>query len=54
MASVAVGNPNGLKYAEMSDQEIAEGCNQLIKKTIICWNYFHLTLTITPEKKRGC
>ena len=33
MASVAVGNPNGLKYAEKSDQEIAEGCNQLIKKS---------------------
>ena len=50
IASVAVGNPNGLKYAEKSDQEIAEGCNQLIKKSIITWNYLYLTLKITLRR----
>lgn len=27
---------------EKEDQEIAEGCNQLIKNSIICWNYLYL------------
>ena len=36
--TVAVGNPNGLEYAEKSDQEIAEGCNRLIKNGIKCRN----------------
>ena len=34
--AVAVGNPNGLEYAEKFEQEIAEGCNRLIKNSIIC------------------
>ena len=41
--AVAVGNPRGLEYAEKADQEIAEGCNRLIKNSIICWNYLYLT-----------
>ena len=44
---------NGLKYAEKSDQEIAEGCNQLIKKSTITWNYLYLTLKITLRRKKA-
>ena len=42
--------PNGLEYAEKSDQEIAEGCNRLIRNSIICWNYLYLTQKITLAK----
>ena len=48
--AVAVGNPNGLEYAEKSEQEIAEGCNRLIKNSIICWNYMYLTRKIAMAK----
>ena len=48
--AVAVGNPNGLEYAEKSEQEIAEGCNRLIKNSIICWNYLYLTRKVEMAK----
>ena len=50
--AVAVGNPNGLEYAEKSEQEIAEGCNRLIKNSIICWNYLYLTREVTRSKPK--
>ena len=40
--AVAVGNPREYTQAEKEDQEIAEGCNRLIKNSIICWNYLYL------------
>lgn len=40
--SVAVGNPREYTQVEKEDQEIAEGCNRLIKNSIICWNYLYL------------
>ena len=40
--SVAVGDPRGFNQAEKTEQEIAETCNRLIKKFIICWNYMNL------------
>ena len=42
--------PNGLEYAEKSGQEIAEGCNRLIRNSIICRNYLYLTQKITLAK----
>ena len=48
IASVAVGNSNGLKYAEKSDQETAEGCNQFIMKSTKSWNYLYLMLKAYP------
>ena len=48
--AVAVGNPNGLEQADKADQEIAEGCNRLIRNSIICWNYLYLTQKITLAK----
>jgi TnpA family transposase len=41
--AVAVGNPREFTQAEKEEQEIAEGCNRLIKNCIICWNYLYLT-----------
>ena len=50
--AVAVGNPRGLEHAEKSQQEIAEGCNRLIKNSIICWNYLYLTREVGAAKTR--
>lgn len=51
--AVAVGNPRGIEHAEKEAQEIAEGCNRLIRNSIICWNYLYLTRELeaarTPE-----
>ena len=41
--AVAVGNPREFTQAEKEEQEIAETCNRLIRNSIICWNYFHLS-----------
>lgn len=40
--AVAVGNPREYTQVEKEEQEIAEGCNRLIKNSIICWNYLYL------------
>ena len=40
--AVAVGNPCELTQTEKEEQEIAEGCNRLIRNSIICWNYLYL------------
>ena len=39
-------------YAEKSDQEIAEGCNRLIRNSIIWRNYLSLTQKITLAKSQ--
>ena len=48
--SVAVGNPREFTQAEKEEQEIAEGCNRLIKNSIICWNYLYLTHKLAKIK----
>ncbi len=48
--AVAVGNPRGLEHAEKEAQEIAEGCNRLIKNSIICWNHIYLTRRLETAK----
>jgi hypothetical protein len=30
-------------YAEKAEQEMADGCNRLIRNAIICWNYLYLS-----------
>jgi len=40
--AVAVGNPKEFVFGTKEEQEIAEGCNRLIKNSIICWNYMYL------------
>ena len=40
--AVAVGSPREYTQIEKEEQEIAEGCNRLIKNSIICWNYLYL------------
>ena len=53
--AIAVGNPRGLEHSDKEDQEIAEGCNRLIKNSIICWNYLYLSRLVetarTPEER---
>lgn len=53
--AVAVGNPRGIEHAEKEAQEIAEGCNRLIRNSIICWNYLFLTRELeaarSPEER---
>ena len=36
-------------YAEKTEQEIAEGCNRLIRNAIICWNYLYLSQLLAQE-----
>ncbi len=40
--AIAVGNPREFTQTEKEEQEIAEGCNRLIRNSIICWNYLYL------------
>ncbi len=53
--AVAVGNPRGIEHAEKEAQEVVEGCNRLIRNSIICWNYLYLTRQLeaarTPEAR---
>ena len=55
--AVAVGNPRKYTQVEKEDQEIAEGCNRLIKNSIICWNYLYLERQLEklndPEAKEN-
>lgn len=36
-------------YAEKAEQEIADGCNRLIRNAIICWNYLYLSQVLAEE-----
>jgi hypothetical protein len=38
-----------LLYAEKSEQEIAIGCNRLIRNAIICWNYLYFSQLLAQE-----
>ncbi len=53
--AVAVGSPHEYSQTEREEQEIAEGCNRLIKNSILCWNYLYLQRqlerTSDPESK---
>lgn len=48
--AVAVGNSREFTQAEKEEQEIAGGCNRLIKNSIICWNYLYLTHKLAKMK----
>ena len=47
--AVAVGNPCEFTQTGKEEQEIAEGCNRLIRNSIICWN-----CRLTPKRERTC
>ena len=55
--AVAVGNPIEFTQADKEEQEIAEGCNRLIKNAIICWNYLFLSQKLErmddPKQKQN-
>ena len=36
-------------YAEKAEQEMADGCNRLIRNAIICWNYLYLSQRLAEE-----
>ena len=36
-------------YAEKTEQEMADGCNRLIRNAIICWNYLYLSQMLAQE-----
>jgi TnpA family transposase len=42
------------QYAEKTEQEMADGCNRLIRNAIVCWNYLYLSQVLAeePEEKR--
>ena len=44
--AVSFGNNQEFLYGEKVEQEIAEGCQRLMKNAIICWNYLYLTQKI--------
>ena len=48
--AVAVGKPRGFEHSDKEDQEITEGCNRLIKNSIICWNYLYLSRFVETDK----
>lgn len=54
---VAFGSPREYTQAEKEELEIAEGCNLLIKNSIICWNYLYLERQLEklngPETKKN-
>jgi TnpA family transposase len=50
--AVAVGNPREFTQAEKEDQEIAEGCNRLIKNCVVCWNYLYPGRNLPGQKPR--
>ena len=47
--AVSLGNPQEFIQTEKQEQEIAEGCNRLIKNSIICWNYLYLSKKLLGE-----
>ena len=53
--AVAVRIPRCLEHSDKEDLKIAEGCNRLIKNSIICWNYLYLSRLVeaarTPEER---
>jgi TnpA family transposase len=51
--AVAVGNPREYTQTEKEEQEIAEGCNRLIRNSIICWNYLYLTRQLEKAPDAG-
>jgi len=44
--AVSCGNNQAFLYGEKVEQEMAEGCQRLMKNAIICWNSLYLTQKI--------
>jgi TnpA family transposase len=39
--------------AEKAEQEMADGCNRLIRNAIICWNYLYLSQRLAETTDEG-
>ena len=52
--AISFGNNQEFLHGEKVEQEIAEGCQRLIKNAIICWNYLFLSQKIadTPDPQQ--
>ena len=48
--AVSVGSTQEFLQADKEDQEVTEACKQLIKNSIICWNYLYLTQKLAEIK----
>lgn len=47
--ALAVGSPEYTDI-EKDDQELVDGCKRLLKNTIVCWNYMHLSKLLKGAK----
>ena len=47
--AICFGRNQEFLYAEKAEQEMADGCNRLIRNAIICWNYLYLSQRLAEE-----
>ena len=47
--AICFGRNHEFLYAEKAEQEMADGCNRLIRNAIICWNYLYLSQRLAEE-----
>jgi len=49
--AIAFGNNQEIMFEEKEEQEVAENCRQLIKNSIILWNYLYLIKLLQNDDK---
>jgi TnpA family transposase len=47
--AVCFSRSQEFRSAEKAEQEMADGCNRLIRNAIICWNYLYLSQVLAEE-----
>jgi hypothetical protein len=47
--AVCFGSSQEFLHAEKLEQEMAAGCNRLIRNAIICWNYLYISQLLAEE-----
>lgn len=50
--AIAFGNNQEILFEEKEDQDIAENCRQIIKNSIILWNYLYLVKMLESNDKQ--
>lgn len=48
--AISFGHSHEFIQSEKEDQEIAEGCQRLIKNAIVCWNFLYLSRQLAAEE----
>jgi TnpA family transposase len=51
--AICFGGSQEFLHAEKMEQEMAAGCNRLIRNAIICWNYLYLSQQLAEEPDAG-